>query len=311
MLLLLFVAFFAFFGNLQAGWKVARGNWKMVGGALAHVGVAIMILGIIASSGFNNTLTDAPDRENFIIARGQTKVVEGFVVTYEGSERNERGRGVYTLTIADPEDRAFQVNPVAYQSNTGEWIEHPDVKKFFERDVFVSVSPAARFAEEIDETENGGTLTLAVNDSTVVGDQEYAIHFVGFDTRVEPEFVPDSAAVAVAAVLNVTNLITREARELRPIYLVMEDGSQQYVQNRVRDWDLSVTFAGMNVTTGEADFVLEGVKLMPEDWVLVQARTKPFIGLLWIGSIVMTIGFGIAFVRRRQEQRYREERGLI
>lgn len=308
MLLLLFVSFFAFFGNAQAGLKVARGNFSMVGGALAHVGVALMLLGIIASSGFSNTLTDAPDRDNFIIARGQTKSVEGFLVTYEGSERNERGRGVYTVRFTDPSDRTFDVHPVAYQTERGEWIEHPDVKPFLEQDLFVAVSPAARFAEQVEEDENGGTLTLAANDSTVVGDQEYAIHFVGYDTQVDPQHVPDSVAVAVSAVLKVTNLVTRETRELRPIYLVMEDGSQQYVQNRVRDWDLVVTFAGMNVTNGEADFVLEGVQLMPEDWVLVQAHVKPFINLLWLGSIVMTLGFGIAFMRRRGEQRHSARR---
>ena len=105
--------------------------------------------------------------------------------------------------------------------------------------------------------------------------------------------------------MNVTNLRTSETRQLRPIYLIMEDRQQQYIQNRVRDWDLTVTFAGMDVDTGNIDLVVEGVEVAPEDWLVVQAYEKPFINLLWFGFILLTIGFGFSFVRRLDEYRGR------
>ncbi|PSQ91279.1 MAG: cytochrome C assembly protein, partial [Bacteroidetes bacterium QS_4_64_154] len=50
MLLLLFVGFFSLFGNGTVLWRILRGNPRMAGGALSHVGFALIILGIIASN---------------------------------------------------------------------------------------------------------------------------------------------------------------------------------------------------------------------------------------------------------------------
>jgi len=101
-----------------------------------------------------------------------------------------------------------------------------------------------------------------------------------------------------------TNLATNETRRLMPIYVVMGDGTQRYVENRIADWDLRMAFTEMNVDSGKATFAVEGVDVMPEDWVVVQAYTKPMISLLWLGIIVMTIGFAVAIVRRVQDIRY-------
>jgi len=40
------------------------------------------------------------------------------------------------------------------------------------------------------------------------------------------------------------------------------------------------------------------VDVMPEDWVVVQAYSKPLISLVWIGIIVLSIGFMISIARR-------------
>ncbi|PSQ88772.1 MAG: cytochrome C assembly protein, partial [Bacteroidetes bacterium QS_8_64_10] len=56
LMLLVFAAFFALYGNGIVMWRVGRGNPRMAGGALTHVGFALVVLGIVASSGFNNTL---------------------------------------------------------------------------------------------------------------------------------------------------------------------------------------------------------------------------------------------------------------
>jgi cytochrome c-type biogenesis protein CcmF len=37
--------------------------------------------------------------------------------------------------------------------------------------------------------------------------------------------------------------------------------------------------------------------------VILKAVEKPFINLLWSGTLLMTIGFGMAFVKRRREVR--------
>jgi cytochrome c-type biogenesis protein CcmF len=322
LLLLTFVAFFAFFGNLSVLLRVGRGRLRMVGGAVSHLGFVILILGIVASSGFSNPLArnsqvalmggayNAPEetRDNFVIARNQTKVFSGYRVTYSGQETTENGRTVYLIDFVDRRGRAFTMRPVVYKNNSDQWIQHPDLRLYFEKDLYVAVTPSKMF-DPIEENEGPELLTLAVNDSTVLGNQEFAVHFLHYDTAVDPELIPDNTMVAVAAVLNVTNLQTDETRLLRPILAITEDHQQVFLKNRAQDWDFGVTLIGLNVETGEVQLGIEGVEVMPEDWIVVQAYEKPFINLVWLGLIMLTFGFGIATYRRAQDHRQSIRRG--
>jgi cytochrome c-type biogenesis protein CcmF len=64
-----------------------------------------------------------------------------------------------------------------------------------------------------------------------------------------------------------------------------------------------VTFTGIEIETGTVSFAIEGVDVMPEDWIVVMASEKPFINVLWFGFIVLTVGMVISIVRRSQEMR--------
>ncbi len=302
LLLLVFVSFFALYGNGQVLWRIGRGNLRMAGGAIAHIGLTVMILGFIASSSFDNLLSE-PGRENFILSRGETRTVDGYTMTYAGTELNDEGRPRYIMDIVDSRGRAFTLKPVVYKSNKDQWIQHPDVKMFFERDLFVAVSPNLMFETPEQSAAAGGALTLQRGESRTLGNEDYQLTFRTFDTNVESDLVPDSTAIAVAAVLDMTNLKTGETHELRPIYIVMEDGRQQYIQNRMNDWGVAVTFSGMNVDNGSANLVVEGVRVAAEDWVVIQAHEKPFINLVWLGLFILTGGFIVAMVRRIQDQR--------
>jgi len=317
MLLLVFVAFFALFGNGTVLWRVGRGNPRMAGGALAHVGFAIMILGIIASSGFSRSVASGggvqigDSRDNFVLSRGETRTVGGYRVTYSGQERTERNRPVYVLDFVDPGGRSFTLRPVVYRSDQEQWIQHPDHEIYPDKDIFVAVSPSAMFESTTDaesSDERQGELTISRGDSAVIGNDEFEIEFVDYRTDLDPELVPDSAEIAVAAVLDVTYLGTGETRRLSPVYLIMQDRSQQYVQNRLEDWDLTVTFTGMNVDTGSINLFIEGVRVAPEDWLVVQAYEKPFINVMWLGFLLLTAGFGMSTYRRFSDYRFSARR---
>jgi len=325
MLLLLFVGFFSLFGNGTVLWRTLRGNPRMAGGALAHVGFALMILGIIASNGFDRALPrlgepysaneDQMPRENFVVAKGQTRTVNGYRITYRDKTTTDRGRGQYILDVTDPKDRNYTLKPVAYQGSNDQWFKHPAVKAFIEKDLFVAVTPKEATGIAQEDGPPGGEFQLSEGDSTLLGGQEYAVAFRGFEVLKGPgggmeatassDRVPDNAQMAVGARLRVTNLDTRETRSLMPIYVVMNDNSQQHIENRIADWDLRMAFTEMDANSGKATFAVEGVDVMPENWVVVQAYTKPLISVLWIGIIVLSLGFVVSIARRVQDIRFR------
>ena len=303
MLVLVFAAFFAFFGNAEVMWRIARGNLKLAGGAATHIGFAIMVLGIITSRGLSNTIGRngaqlGESRENFVISRGETRTIQGYTVTYTGQGVDEEGLPTYDLDFVDPRGRSFEMRPVAYESNRGQWIQNPDLKKWADKDLFVAVSPSVMFGQAVDQ----GEVTLSRGESISLGGDAYTLTFEAFDLNVEHELIGDSTEVAVGANIMVTENATGDQREVKPVYIIKTDRSVAFLQNSIPDWGISVAFTGMNVDSGSINLGIEGVELPPQDWLVVQAHEKPLISLVWIGFIILSLGFGLSVYRRASEQ---------
>lgn len=320
LLLLLFASFFAFYGNLIVLWRVGRGNAKLAGGAITHVGFAVMLFGILTSSGFTNALSDQSgpvrradgtigERQNFVIERGQTLPVEGYSVRYAGTEMTKEGHPAYLIEFADASGRSFTARAVSFKGNNDQWIQHPYVKSWFEKDLFVAVSPKEMFGES-EEEEAAGTIGLSRGQTIDLSDT-YAITFQEFEMDAANAHGAQNAQISVAARLSVTNKMSGESRDVEPVYIILEDRSQHFEPAEIADWGLTIAFTGMSVDTGQIAVTVQGGDLpsaQPQDWVLVQAYEKPFINLLWFGSFIMLGGFGIAMARRISEQKEAEKR---
>ncbi len=296
--LLLFVSFFALYANVSVLWRVGRGNIKLAGGALAHIGLGIMVIGIIASSGFSRAISDAPrgsDRNNFVVEQGQPVRVADYVVSYLGTEPGERGHTRFLLNITDPKGQTFQLKPVAYESNTGQWIQHPALKPYFEKDIFVAVTPRAML-------ESGGAnneISLRRGQGTLIGDGAYRVTFTGFETRVDLQSIlseneRERTEIAVGAVLQVMDMNTRLIEQIMPVYVIRTDRSLNPI--RAESSGVGYYFTGMNVDTGEITLSLDGATAA--DYVVVQAQEKPAISLVWIGIILLSGGFLLSVARR-------------
>ncbi len=313
LLLLLFASFFAFFGNGIVLWRIGRGNPRMAGGAIAHVGFAMMIFGILTSSGFTNALSDAPgpvrkadgtigERDNFVIERGQTLNVEGYAVQYVGKETTRDGHTRYQLDFTDPRGRSFTLKPVAFHSSREQWIQHPEVKTWFEKDLFVSVAPKEMFGEQ--ETSGGapGSVDIARSQTIDLNDR-FSLTFEDFEMDAATLHSNDGAEISVGARLRVSDKQSGESRTVSPVYLILADRSQHFESDGIDEWGLTLSFVGMDVDSGSIRVAVEGIDMpgAEEDWVLVQAFEKPFINLLWFGSFIMLFGFGLAMARRVKE----------
>ncbi|HEX8298468.1 MAG TPA: cytochrome c biogenesis protein CcsA [Rubricoccaceae bacterium] len=314
LLLLLFAAFFTLFGNAIVMWRVGRGNLKMVGGSLTHVGFGLMLLGIVASGVFNDPISDnngtdiQGSRENIVVPLGETVQADGYEWTYTGQEVNAEGRPVYVMDVTDRRGQSFQTRNVVYKDGRDQWIQHPDVREGAIRDLYVAVFPSAMSANPAGEA--GEEAVLAQGDSLVLDAGEnkgaYVVRFTGYDLEVDLDAVGlsrDSVDMAIAAKLDVRNTRTGETRLLRPVYVIDKQNRQLFVQNRATDWGLGLAFVGMVIDEGAIKLVAEGATPAEPEWVVVQAYEKPFLSMLWLGTIVLGLGFAVSFGRRLSESR--------
>lgn len=327
LMFLIFTSFFAFYGNGLVLVRIGRGNLKLAGGAITHIGLVFMLFGIITSATFNNTISGdannsvpvegSTERKNFVLQKGQSLNVEGYQVKYLNSEPTKEGYRAYVLNFTDQKGRSWTMKPVAYKSKREQWILHPDLKSFFEKDIYVAVNPSASVTgNEPQPQGKAGELKMHMGETKSIDNGKYTIRFRQFDLNIDKKMIPEKVQIAVSSVLEVTNNQTKETRELKPIYVILDDGknTQQFIQNRVADWGLTVSFAGMDLSKdgkdGQIRLVIEGADVSTaEDWVIVQAYEKPFINLLWVGCFILFGGFMLSFYRRWDEERIRTEMG--
>ncbi len=310
LLLLVFCSFFALYGNGFVLWRIARGNPKLAGGSLTHVGFSLVLLGIFASSVFNDPVSDGTgtnlrgSRDNFVVPAGQTVEVDGYTVTYTGVETNEEGRPVYVMDWTGPRGNRFQTRNVVYQDGRGQWIQHPHVIERPMRDLYVAAFPSAMSTQPADP--RGGELLLQRGQERRLGDGAFLVRFDDYDLDLDPaafDVPADSVDLLVGARLSLTNARTNETRTLRPVYMVRPDRRTEFVQARVPDWGVTLTFGGMEVEQNAIRLFVEGASVEPEEWVVVQAYEKPFISVLWLGTLVLLAGFGVSVARRAAEAR--------
>jgi cytochrome c-type biogenesis protein CcmF len=110
-LLFLFGAAFALSVNVQVGWTIVRGNPKLAGGAIAHIGIAVMFFGFIASSEYDATQTVS-------LPQGTPVEALGYRLTYEGYSVREGDH--YAFAVIEKDGRSFHLAPVMYSSSYNE-----------------------------------------------------------------------------------------------------------------------------------------------------------------------------------------------
>ena len=174
-MLYLLAAWFAVVGNTFVVYRLMKKRPRLIGGSLTHFGFGLLLLGILASSVYNENLLDRSTRNyNAAIERGEITDEEGFLVrqkvnflelelnqpkvvndeyllTYEGYtlENQERpGQQQYRIKFepADGDGRQFYMYPEVYPmmaSSTAEniqWSVDPDVKTGLFSDIYLYVA---------------------------------------------------------------------------------------------------------------------------------------------------------------------------
>ena len=100
-------------------------------------------------------------------------------------------------------------------------------------------------------------------------------------------------AIAVKAKIKLQG--EHEAFYSEPIFLITDKKEVGRIPSEVND--LGVRIYLLNIFPQTNEFLL-GTNARQKDWVVIKALEKPYINVLWLGTAVLMIGFGIAAVRR-------------
>lgn len=317
--LFLFASFAALAGNLMVLVKRWRGGIRRMGGWMAHIGVAFILLGIIATSAYSTT-------DHVELAIGEEQEIFGWTIKYvsrealDGIDAASPPTG-WRLEVSKAGGTTARVATPYMRPTRQGMLRHPAIVSTFARDLYIS---------PLDEHEGTGagagvgsghshTHTLAKGQS--VDDVGLRVEFVGFDMS---QHMGENIMV-VGATIRVSDAATgAELGIVTPLLgftstgKVQEDAYFDAPGGRVRfslvAIDAGAGLAQVLIEGSGADAAGEagetGVSSVPAtaaSTVTLDVSNKPFASLLWIGSILLLAGAAIAVVRRAQEATAREK----
>ena len=296
---LVLTSVFAILVNIEFGWKQGRLDITAIGGKLAHIGLGVFLLGVIASGKYSTT-------GQVSLMKGVPQEVLGHTLTYVGYEPTPDRKYAFNVNVVR-EGRTFQLSPLMFEAGEQGTMKNPDIKSFLTSDFYMS--PISLEQSQEDHADHAGDVYTIEKGKTVsVGD--FKATFVKFDMNAHSENAMASGAagdMAVGSVLEVTDGKTKEI--VTPMTVYGADGQQSSRPSESKLLNATVQLVSMNVggmDGAKSSTVTIGVQRgedshAHQEALVVEASVKPFIGLVWVGTIVMFFGVILATKRRLQE----------
>ncbi|MBO9683543.1 MAG: cytochrome c biogenesis protein CcsA, partial [Flavisolibacter sp.] len=291
-----------------------KGNLKKAGGAIAHLGFAMMLLGILISSSkkevlslyrggipafFGEGSTENPG-ENVTLIQGMKTDMGQYWVTYDkDSTHPKKPLWFYNLHFETKDGKEqFTLKPnafVNYKGNTG-LMANPDAKHYWNYDVFTYITSLPN-PETAKDTASFKPIDLHVGDTTFYSNGYLVLEDIKSGRNV-PGFQlgpNDSVSVASIKVMskNATSYTTNAL-------LVNQDGGAFPYPDTVMSESLVLQL--QKVQGNEAQLGIKESNAILK-YVTLKAYKFPFINLVWGGTILLIIGFFISAVHRREKKR--------
>lgn len=296
-------AIFSFFVNAEIAISIFRKNKSAIGPYVAHIGLALLFLGVISSARYSEDV-------NLTLELNKPVEAFGYNMTYLGAtefqDPNNQTDSKYHFNILIERDgREMLLRPVMYYSSFSDGVmKNPDIANFFSKDLYLSpmglVEPETFTEDQTYEIPKGQSKKIGLLD----------IEFIDFNFG---EVLPGGEEVqsgnfTVGAKLKVSDNKFTEIIEPRIMYV---DGVPSFFVAKMTDKpNLHFYFAKMNVSKGDGEGPTATIAVVntdetpiqsTEESLVINAAVKPFINILWAGTIILVLGFFVSIIRRRKE----------
>ncbi|AHM61762.1 cytochrome c-type biogenesis protein [Flammeovirgaceae bacterium 311] len=360
-LVLLVAAIYAVVSNFFVLLGLKHTNLKLAGGSVAHIGIAMILLGILFSSGYSKVISqnssgllysrefaDEVNQENVLLWLNEPQKMQQYQLVYKGQflEAND-APGYIHKQLLRPTDKpdlyiargdyyykgkkyfgqgdSVQVHPentyyrVEYTDAGGEkftlfpraqvnpqmgFIASPDIFRGVKSDLYthVSVVPDPKEPLKWSEAEDQ---KIKIGDKFFVND--YVAVLEGLQQVREVEGVPlNETDIAVKARIRI---MAEGGSEFfaEPVYILkMDEKTSGNLPAVIDDLAVKLSFTAIHP---EDDSITISQSKTQKDYIILKAMEKPLINILWTGTLLLVVGFGIAIYRRYSEYKLLQKKG--
>jgi cytochrome c-type biogenesis protein CcmF len=286
--------------NLHLAVRLIRKKFTMSAGAIAHLGVGLMFVGIIFSSVYDRS-------EKVRLLQGKPEPALGYEMKFSGPKFFREPRGVRLDLPVDVKKGSteFTARPDIRSENTpdgqGRRFSRPHIRRGLASDLYISPVDFQP-AEEQSRTAAGRQFELKKQEKIQVLD--YEITFVGFDISGMMAQKEDQG-VSVGADLMVTYK-GEEPLSLKPILTMGKEGNTSSRVKLPGPAEAYLSLAGIEASSGTIILDYQGPASVGEDKIaqttppafIAEVSIKPGMTVLWLGSFLILFGAGVGVARR-------------
>lgn len=292
MIVLTLTTAFALFVNLEIAIKIVKGNMKMLGAYVAHIGIALFILGVIGSASFSEQI-------DVDLVKNETKSAFGFDMTFTGYVPIENStKYAFNINLKNG-NSDYSVSPVMYISDFNNGLmREPDILSLPTKDFYVS---PLGYDQGTGENSEGQSLSLELGSQSSFDDAT-----ISYQSFIKPDMsqMTTGGSIRMGAVITVQ----KDGKTFTDSTVMQGSaGNFDFVAAQFNEANLKVQVQKIDPTTKNAVFIVSNivsknqVTTQPKEVLTVTASIKPFISFVWIGILVMFIGFFVSVARRLKE----------
>ena len=308
--LAIFSAVYSIVANASYIWLVLKGKIKASGASVAHIGFGMVLLGVLISSGRKSILswnktgitvlqkTQQEDpAENTTLFKGIATDMGKYMVTYQSDSLYTRDRKRYFEINFQPKDGSvgFKVYPDVIRNNKGEGFSaNPDAKHYLTKDIFVYIT-------SFKEDDRKNDTTTFRNREIKVGDTIFYSNglMILKNVKVNPADKKSKYFDGETAMFLDMDVISKEGSRFNAFPGIAIQGNQiREITDTIVAQSLVLKF---NKVIDQKEGKLEiGIKENQSLTPLLTLKVLefPMIKILWIGVVVMCIGFIMSIVQR-------------
>ena len=293
-LVLTLVSAFALFMSIRMLFSMLYVEWISIGGPVAHAGLAILLLGIVGSGYYGKQQTVS-------LPLGEPQEVLGYTLNYTGAKQLMNDRWQFTVT-ARSEDREDDLRPVMFHSDYNNSVmRNPDYVSFLTNDLYIE--PVS--VETPKQEATGEMVHLARGKGTTFG--PYTLTFEAFDMQSHTGGTMGGNDVAIGA-----RILVKKGKSVTTVLpvSVFNQGDVSSSTPALLENGTELRLMGMNVdmTTRVSTVILQAtapgaVQIASKETLVVEASVKPFISLVWLGTVICLAGVAVALIRRQRDLR--------
>jgi cytochrome c-type biogenesis protein CcmF len=296
MIILAFSATFALIVNTQIAIKIVKRNLANLGAYISHIGIALFILGIIGSAGFSQHV-------NVDLIKGKPAQAFGYEMTFTGYNPIENNTKYAFNVLMKKGDNVYNVAPIMYIAEyNNSLVREPAILNLFSKDVYLAPLGYDEGTEQ-PSTSIGETVKLEKGKEVDV--QGVRLSFDKFDISAETmTAMQEGRDFQMGAVLTLESNGKVEEFEL---FRKSTGGEIQFTDYTSKNSGLKIQLLNLTAqmievaVTSPNDTQQPVVQKTKQEVLSVTASIKPYISLVWIGVIVMVLGFFVAVARRLKE----------